>query len=48
MKYVLSEDKAQEKGKRIVVNCYYYYFSCQIIIQYVSMNNTCLAVVGVN
>ncbi len=39
MKYVLSEDKAQEKGKRIVVNCYYY-FSCQIIIQYVSMNNT--------
>ncbi len=47
MKYVLSEDKAQERGKRIVVNCYYY-FSCQIIIQYVSMNNTCLAVVGVN
>ncbi len=47
MKYVLSEDKAQEKGKRIVVHCYYY-FSCQIIIQYVSMNNTCLAVVGVN
>ncbi len=47
MKYVLSEDKSQEKGKRIVVNCYYY-CSCQIIIQYVSMNNTCLAVVGVN
>ncbi len=47
MKYVLSEDKAQAKSKRIVVN-FYYYFSCQIIIQYVSMNNTCLAVVGLN
>ncbi len=33
---VLSEDKAQDKGKRIiVVNCYFY-FCCQLIIQYVS------------
>ncbi len=48
---VLSEDKAQDKGKHIiVVNCYYYYFifCCQIIIQYVSMNKTFLAVVGVH
>ncbi len=42
--------KHKNKGKHIiVVNCYYYYFifCCQIIIQYVSMNKTCLAVVGV-
>ncbi len=41
MKYVLSEDKAQEKGKRIVVNCYYYF---AVRLSY--MNNRCLAVVG--
>ncbi len=42
---VLSEDKAQEKGKRIVVNCYYYYI---FAVRLSYMNNTCLAVVGVN
>ncbi len=45
MKYVLSEDKAQEKGKRTVVHCYYY-FIFAVRLSY--MNNTCLAVVGVN
>ncbi len=45
MKYVLSEDKAQEKGKRIVVNCCYC-FIFAVRLSY--MNNTCLAVVGVN
>ncbi len=42
---MLSEDKAQEKGKRIVVHCYYY-FIFAVRLSY--MNNTCLAVVGVN
>ncbi len=37
MKYVLSEDKAQEKGKRIVVNCYYYYI---FAVRLSYMNNT--------
>ncbi len=45
MKYVLSEDKAQEKGERIVVNCYYY---LMFAVRLSYMNNTCLAVVGVN
>ncbi len=32
---VLSEDKAQDKGKRIiVVNCYYYYFIFAVRLSY--------------
>ncbi len=32
---VLSEDKAQDKGKRIIVaNCYYYYFIFAVILSY--------------
>ncbi len=44
--YILSEDKEQDKGKRIiVVNCYYFIFTVRL--SYI-MNNTCLAVMCMN
>ncbi len=44
MKYVLSEDKAQEKGISALLLIVIIIFAVRLSY----MNNTCLAVVGVN